>query len=102
MESQLGTAQWGAGILWYTRESYDKMRSLVDDPDMMAATYDEWRLKVERSLELLKKTGVVFHKIKVDPEHFVLWCDTQNIKRDAYARKVYSSIEGLTIYQGEN
>ena len=93
---------WGAGILWYDRETFERMKALADDPDKMPLSYDQWLVVVESSLKHCQQLGIVIRKIKVDPEHFALWCDTKEIKRDANARKAYSSIEGLSLYQGEN
>ncbi len=78
-----------AGITWYTRKDYQKLRSLFVDGTNLPESYDDWLTAAEEEERLKIGSGLEIVRIVVDPGAFSSWCKLKNISPDREARKRY-------------
>lgn len=78
-------------IPWYQRTKYDRLRQISVDGEKLHATYKGW-LRAATALESrMKESGADVHRVEIDPEDFVLWCEENDLSTDAHARTLYAT-----------
>lgn len=74
------------GIPWYFRQDYRRILEIMEDANLLPATYEAW-LKAAEGLERrLKKEGHIVVRAEIDPDEFPRWCAAQGLPVDADAR----------------
>lgn len=79
------------GIPWYERDAYARIRSIMDDPDMLPERFDEW-LEVAHLLENeIKTRGQRVIRAIIEPEQFRSWCLSRGKKPNAKSRRHFAA-----------
>jgi hypothetical protein len=78
------------GIAWYKREDYDTLLDIFTDSKKLASTYDEWLKDAERLADHLRRNGLAFQKVYIDPKTFPAWCAGKGLNIDAKARMAFA------------
>ncbi|MDB6033296.1 MAG: hypothetical protein JWM16_3634 [Verrucomicrobiales bacterium] len=79
------------GVAWYRPEQYGLLLALSVDPEGMAKTYDEWLAAILRTMEDLRKRGVVARRVDVDVRILVAWCEERDRPLDGAARAEFAA-----------
>ena len=79
------------GIAWYRPEQYGLLRALAADADSMAKTYDEWLAGVTKTMQELRRQGIVVRRVDVEVRELAAWCEQQGRPFDGEARSVYAA-----------
>ena len=75
------------GVGWYSEDQWTMLKLTADDPEALDATYDQWRIGAERTLQQLKsQAGVRAVKVSIDVEMLRQWCRDQGNRLDGSAR----------------
>ena len=68
---------------WFRRDDYETMSKLVlDAPDLMVHTFDEWELRANKEVARLEGLGFHVVKVIVEPNKFVDWCKASKVRHD--------------------
>jgi len=79
------------GIAWYRQDQYGLLRALAVDADSMANTYEEWLAGVTKTMEDLRRQGVVARKVDVEVKELVAWCQQRGRPLNGEARSTYTA-----------
>jgi len=77
------------GCAWYRAKQWDRLREVSADRDKLEETYEEWVANAEESLRNMRKAGIYAHKIDVDVEELLAWCEARGEDVDSKARAAY-------------
>ena len=80
-----------AGMVWYRRDDWEKLRAIFADSHVLPDTYDQWLQKAEDGYRRFKGGGTIVEKVYIDPETFPDWCRNRGLDIDANARTAFSS-----------
>ena len=77
------------GVPWYRREDYGKIRSVMEDADSLASSYDQWLLAAESSEAEARRVGIEVVRVTIEPEAFTQWCLERGAARTRAARVAF-------------
>ncbi|MDB5579640.1 MAG: hypothetical protein JWR80_4816 [Bradyrhizobium sp.] len=80
-----------AGISWFDREDYPRVREIMVDAHVLPLTYDAWREKAESQERRAKASGLTVVRAIIKPDDFVAWCASQRLDIDAKARTAFAA-----------
>ncbi len=75
-----------AGVAWYRRDQWERLRKIADDPENFHDTYEEWLATAQARTRDLERQGVSVRRVDVDVDELVKWCEEQQCKLDGQAR----------------
>ena len=78
------------GIVWYTRMTYQKLRSIFDDGDRLPASFEEWQGIAERGCDRLTSEGYQPIHVYIDLATFPEWCRKNNFRPDSIGRRGFA------------
>jgi hypothetical protein len=82
-------AKAALGVAWYSKEEWDRLREVAEDPDLLEENYEEWVEVFEGSLRQLSKAGILPDRIEVRVDELVEWCHRKSLPIDAKARSQF-------------
>jgi hypothetical protein len=88
------------GVAWYRPEQYGLLLALSVDSESMAKTYDEWLAGITRTMEDLRKPGVIARRVDVDVRVLVAWCEERDRPLDGAARSEFAAERVRLDYPG--
>jgi hypothetical protein len=77
------------GFAWFTREQWQRFTEVVDDPDELDDTFEQWERGALAALYKLESRGVSVRKVMVDVDTLVAWCRARGRRVDGAARADY-------------
>lgn len=78
-------------IAWYSKQEWEKLKSVVDDPSSLDDTYSDWRKQANSALADIRNGGQEVMKISVKIDDLLEWCAEQGLKPDGKARSQYAA-----------
>lgn len=78
-----------SGVAWYRRDQWSLLKSASADAEDLEETYDEWLEYAQRHFKDIWDAGIDLHKVDVDVEDLIAWCQEHNRPLDAAARAEY-------------
>src|SRR6266496_2225290 len=86
---------------WYRRETYKRVRKIMDDGDKLPRTFDEWEKTAKGQLTDAAANGITIKPVILDPEEFLAFCKRENhAKRGSRERALFAisrcTVDGLT------
>ncbi|MGO4387922.1 hypothetical protein AB4Y85_10325 [Microvirga sp. 2YAF29] len=88
------------GLPWYRREDYPTIRQVMDDPYVLASTYEQWLSAAENNEAVGRQAGLEIVRVMIYPQEFRAWCLAQGMAPDGAARTKYASEHSLTERAG--
>jgi len=82
-------------LAWYTREAWHQLAVVADDPDALNSTYEDWEAGALALLRKLRSAGQRVHKVLIDIDALVAWCDEEGCKVDSSARARFASLHAM-------
>jgi hypothetical protein len=80
-----------AGMCWYRREDYPRIREIMVDAHVLPPTYDEWQRQAERRERAAQDKGLAVIRAMVEPDEFLAWCAREDLNLDANARTMFAA-----------
>jgi hypothetical protein len=77
------------GVAWYTRETWERLRELAADREVLDDTFENWEQGALAAVFELESAGRQVHKIPIDIDALVLWCREHGHRLDTAARAEY-------------
>ena len=88
------------GIAWYHRQDYRRILDIMEDADILPASYDEWLKGAEAGERQLKRSGHTVVRAIIDPDEFPAWCRTRSLKIDAEGRVRWANEAAYRHFKG--
>lgn len=88
-----------AGIPWYRREQYERVRREMTDGGKLHASFDDWLRAAEQTEQQLKRRGITTVRAHIDMDQFVAWCRERGLNVDASGRNTYANTVAAASYQ---
>ncbi len=79
------------GVVWYKPEHYDALLGMFPDRDKLHSTFEEWLKDAVRVTDQLRRNGIAFRKVFIDPDTFPAWCAARGLSLDAGARARFAT-----------
>ncbi len=80
------------GVPWFTAETWPRLLAVVDDADLMPATYAEWIALAEPRFAQHVADGLPVERVLIDPDEWVAWCEANNLPIDRKARAAFAAV----------
>lgn len=93
---------FGVGVPWYRPSDFDRIKSLLGQPDSIPATYEQWLIKVNKVIDLCERSGQIPIKVTIDPDELIAWCRIKNIPLDRIAQNLFASEVAKTQFESRN
>jgi len=77
------------GIVWYTKEEWQKMKEMSSDAEIFENSFKEWEQMANKSLLDLKATGIIAKRVFIKADEFIVWCKIYSLPLDASSRSKY-------------
>ncbi|KAF0146954.1 MAG: hypothetical protein FD188_3563 [Ignavibacteria bacterium] len=74
------------GIVWYTKEEWQKMKEISSDAEIFENSFKEWEQMANKSLVDMKASGIVAQKVFIKNDEFIVWCKIHSLPFDASSR----------------
>ncbi len=82
----------GVGVPWFTAETWPRLLEVVDDADLMPATYEEWIALVEPRFAQHRADGAPVERVYIEPDELVEWCAVSDLPVDARGRSAFAAV----------
>ncbi len=79
------------GLAWYYKEQWDKVRANSIDRDDLEEKYEEWKTHALDVASKMRADGFKVHRVFIDVEMLLAWCNKKGIPIDGYARSTYTN-----------
>lgn len=79
------------GVAWYKPEDYPRILEVMEDAHLLPPTYEKWKYSAYKLESQAQRQGTVIIRAMIDPDEFVAWCASNNLKVDAQARMRFAS-----------
>jgi hypothetical protein len=79
------------GMVWYRREDYEAIRTIMVDSEELPDTYDKWFYQAEKTAKYLKRRGLAVERAYLDPHEFPDWCKANGMQLNGAARSAFAS-----------
>lgn len=79
------------GLAWYYKEQWDKIRANSTDRATMEDKYEDWEANAFAMVSKMEADGKKVHRIYIDADMLLAWCNRKGIPVDGYARSRYTN-----------
>ena len=93
------TAHQPAGICWYRRKHYARIRAIMIDSETYPENYDAWLAAAETAEAGFHAEDRIVYRIYLDPDIFVTWCAAHDLYPGDQARMLYASLAAQRLHE---
>ncbi len=79
------------GYAWYRRKQWALLRSAAADSDELEDHYDDWLKFAEPAFQKRKAQGLNIHKVDIDVEELIRWCQERAVPLNGAARAEFAA-----------
>ena len=80
-----------AGIAWYRREDYARILTIMEDAQVLPASWEEWFKIAKNTRDHVRRQGMIVEQVTIDPDTFPAWCRARGLNVDAKARTTFAN-----------
>ena|SRR5262250_804928 len=88
----IGPVATTIAFAWYDRSSWEELRALAADPQVLDDSFEAWLFSAESSLAQLTASGTTVVKLRLDVSAAAAWASEQGRSFDSAARAAYIAI----------
>ena len=78
-----------AGIAWYRRDQWARLRELASDADKLDESYEDWLAGAQKTLVRMEVAGVRAQRVDVELDELARWCRAEGRALDSAARAAF-------------
>ena len=82
-------------IMFKDEKNYKDILSILEDPENLPKTYEDWQLDAEQDLNEMEFEGVIPVPTEVDPEDFSFWCVSRGLPVNTHSLKEYADFKAI-------
>lgn len=98
----MSTTIRAVGIPWYDREDYARVLAVMEDAEVLPATWEDWFKKAKNVRDQLRAQGHLVEKVHVDPDTFPDWCRANGHNVDAKGRTAFANLAAYERFGSTN
>jgi hypothetical protein len=76
-------------ICYYTFDSYNELKKVADDKDVLCDTYADWMVEFTKAVNGLKEQGMEVVPVSISIEQLQKWCNRNKLKNTSSSRSKY-------------
>lgn len=73
-------------MAYYRKKDWNRFIRIIDDPESMHDSWEEWLESVENAKREFKKMGMEMTYVTIDLDELAIWCRKQGLRNDGNAR----------------
>jgi len=77
------------GVCWYKPEQWQRLREIVDDPDDIEDTHEEWKKGANKAISEFQSQGIQVKKVSINVEELLAWCNERGVPVNGESRSEY-------------
>ena len=89
-----------AGIAWYRRDQWTRLRELASDADKLEEAYENWLAGAQKTLVQLTVAGVRAQCVDIDLDELARWCRAEGRPLDSAARAAFVASRLRLAHEG--
>jgi len=78
-------------VAWFEADHWERLRDVSNDSSSLESTYEEWLSNIEKTIQEMNSGGLVIHKVPIEVNELVDWCETKDIQVDSKSRSEYAA-----------
>jgi len=82
-------------IMFKDEKNYWDIVSILEDPENMPKTFEDWQLDAEQDINEMEFEGIIPVPTAVDPEDFSFWCISRGLPVNTRALKEYADFKAI-------
>lgn len=90
--SVLTDGHLGAGIAWYSRDQWSRLREIASDRDKLDDSYEQWLAGAQKTLVEMAAAGKPARRVDVDVDVLARWCQAEGRPIDSAARAAFAAL----------
>lgn len=64
-----------AGICWFEKNQWEKLKEVAEDRDRLEETWEEWHARSLDMIDTFATRNIFIEKVSVDLEELIQWCE---------------------------
>lgn len=89
-------------IIFSDEKNYRETLSILEDPENMPATFEDWQLDAEQDINEMEFEGIIPVPAQVDPEDFTFWCISRGLPVNTRSLKEYADFKAIRFSRKMN
>ena len=77
------------GICWFQPDQWSRLLQIVEDPNELDDSYDEWRKNAHQTIQRFRAQGLSVRKVSVNLEDLLSWCNERGVPVNGKSRSEY-------------
>lgn len=98
----MSTTIRATGIPWYAREDYPGILAIMEDAQVLPATWEEWFKRAKKVRDQLRAQGHIVEQVHIDPDTFPEWCGANGHNVDAKGRTAFANLHAYRKFSATN
>lgn len=78
-----------AAICFYTPDSYNELKEVADDKQVLCDTYADWLVEFSKAVNGLKDQGMEVVPVNINIAELIKWCKQNKLKNTSSNRSRY-------------
>ena len=76
-------------ICFYTPNSYEELKKIADDKQVLCDSYSEWLVEFSKAVSGLKEQGLEAVPVTINMAELKNWCEINKLKNTSSSRSRY-------------
>lgn len=89
-------------IMFKDEKNYRSIRSILEDPENLPETFEDWQLDAEQDINEMEFEGVIPVPTEVNPEDFSFWCISRGLPVNTASLKEYADFKAIRFSRKMN
>jgi hypothetical protein len=81
----------GVGLLWYRREDYPRLLTVMLDARDLPASFEHWQERVQEAVSFIESEGGKPIRVEADLDKIINFCLIRGLRLDAEGRNMFAS-----------
>jgi len=78
-------------IAVYKEDQWERLQDISEDHEDLEKTYNEWKTLITKKIKEYESQGFKIHKIEIDTEEMLAWCNLNRLSVNSKSRSRYMS-----------
>lgn len=89
MTKHTSTRTTVVGLAWFDRRQWKRLIEVVEDPDELDRTYEQWQQSAQDAVRRIESEGQRVELVHIEVQSLVSWCKEKGLPVNGTARAEY-------------
>lgn len=90
------------GVSWYRPETYDSLRAMMADPEVLPATYEKFLYRALKQEEQQRAAGLAVIRVHLDADEFPGFCRERGLDLNAQGRMAFAAFKAAEMIEARH